>query len=313
MHAFTLFRYRVIICFVLPLTLTISLTGCYKEVDDLQLLQGPKLVVYSVISPQDTVLTVRITQSTPLFESAQTGGAVTNASVRLSDGITSVELAHRTKGIYTVTASRLAILPDRTYFLTVTTPEGLRAEATCKVPKRANDAITQVQLDPIQEELITGFFLSVEWQDAPGEGDHYRIFAKSPTLLRYTRQGPDQPDQIDTLHPRPIHFQQGEIYTQDAGKDGQKYRVAQGSFIAGSSINSKGQYIQLFERKFRLVLLTTDRAYYQYHQSLQRYEAANSDGNPDDPFAEPTLVFSNVEGGLGVFAAYQKYEREVTF
>jgi hypothetical protein len=225
-------------------------------------------------------------------------------------------LAHRTKGTYTVTASRLAILPDRTYFLTVTTPEGLRAEATCTVPKRANDAITQVQLDPIQEELITGFSLSIEWQDAPGEGDYYRIFAKAPALLLYTRQGPDQPDKIDTLSPYVIQFQQGEVYMQDVGKDGQKFRVTRGGFVTERSINSAGQYIQSLERKVRVVLLTTDQAYYQYYQSLQRYEAANGDytkTNRDDPFAEPSLMFTNIEGGLGVFAAYQKYEKEVEF
>ncbi|MBD0254725.1 MAG: DUF4249 family protein, partial [Cytophagales bacterium] len=51
-------------------------------------------------------------------------------------------------------------------------------------------------------------------------------------------------------------------------------------------------------------LLHTDRAYFEYHRTLR----ANADSNP---FAEPVLLYSNVEGGLGVFAAFNRTTLEV--
>ena len=52
-----------------------------------------------------------------------------------------------------------------------------------------------------------------------------------------------------------------------------------------------------------LYLAVTDRAYYLYHESLQQHRYAQ-----DNPFAEPVLVYHNVTGGLGVFAAYNQIQ-----
>jgi hypothetical protein len=46
-------------------------------------------------------------------------------------------------------------------------------------------------------------------------------------------------------------------------------------------------------------LFNTDEPYYRYHQSLRN-------SNNDNPFAEPAPVYSNITGGLGVFAAYNQ-------
>jgi hypothetical protein len=48
-------------------------------------------------------------------------------------------------------------------------------------------------------------------------------------------------------------------------------------------------------------LLHTDRHYYQYHLSVR-----GASRSQDNPFAEPTLIYSNVTGGLGIFAAYNR-------
>lgn len=48
-------------------------------------------------------------------------------------------------------------------------------------------------------------------------------------------------------------------------------------------------------------LLHTDEHYFLYHRSVR-----NASYSQDNPFAEPVLVYTNVEGGLGVFAAYNR-------
>jgi len=48
-----------------------------------------------------------------------------------------------------------------------------------------------------------------------------------------------------------------------------------------------------------LELRTTTKSYYDYHVSLSRsYASQNS------PFNEPTLTYSNVDNGIGVFSSY---------
>jgi hypothetical protein len=39
--------------------------------------------------------------------------------------------------------------------------------------------------------------------------------------------------------------------------------------------------------------------YYRFHKALSNYNQSN-------PFVEPTIVYSNVENGLGVFAGYRQ-------
>lgn len=41
----------------------------------------------------------------------------------------------------------------------------------------------------------------------------------------------------------------------------------------------------------------SDENYYKYHRSLE------TSGN-DNPFTEPSLVYTNINNGLGCFAAY---------
>jgi hypothetical protein len=48
----------------------------------------------------------------------------------------------------------------------------------------------------------------------------------------------------------------------------------------------------------RIYLLSTDKPYYDFHRSAENISLG------DGPFTEPTLLYSNVSGGLGIFASY---------
>jgi hypothetical protein len=49
--------------------------------------------------------------------------------------------------------------------------------------------------------------------------------------------------------------------------------------------------------------METDADYYKYHTSLNSYSGT------DEPFTEFSPVYSNVEGGFGVFASYVRYKK----
>jgi hypothetical protein len=48
----------------------------------------------------------------------------------------------------------------------------------------------------------------------------------------------------------------------------------------------------------RIYLLSTDKPYYDFHKSLENFSLG------DSPFSEPSFLYNNVNGGLGIFASY---------
>ncbi|MEZ4829242.1 MAG: DUF4249 family protein [Bacteroidia bacterium] len=58
-------------------------------------------------------------------------------------------------------------------------------------------------------------------------------------------------------------------------------------------------FIKTFHQKWILRLGTTDSAFYKYYQTFERQKDAFS-----NPFSEPTPVYTNIEGGLGIWAGF---------
>ena len=289
------------------------LAGCELTANNVEIPETrPKLVLTSFISPQDTLLTVNVGWSVPIYGTPPAGSQLSDGTVvTLSDGTTTVRLsldANVNPTRFSTPARNLPITPGGTYFLSVTTPDGLRARASCTVPARANDQWT-TSLD--SAESVNGprnakeYSLGVKWQDAPGEGDYYRIFAEIPGSWTGAIGPPNRPSRVDTVYFY-LNFKQGDVYTQDRGQDGREFAVREAKFFPFSPGPGSGS-VRL-ERKINVVLLTTDRNYYEFHRNVNQYQDSE-----DNPFAEPTPLYSNVEGGLGVFAAYQRAKREVWY
>ncbi len=55
-----------------------------------------------------------------------------------------------------------------------------------------------------------------------------------------------------------------------------------------------------------IYLLTTDRHYYEYHRSLSRYQFTTG-------LEDPVKIYSNVKGGLGIFASYRQFRTAFIF
>jgi hypothetical protein len=76
----------------------------------------------------------------------------------------------------------------------------------------------------------------------------------------------------------------------DKGKDGQKLFL--------KTIELSTSYESADSAFLKIYLFNTDKAYFDFHNSFLNYSGGR------DPFTENSPVFSNIEGGLGVFAAY---------
>ncbi|WP_373331262.1 DUF4249 domain-containing protein [Salmonirosea aquatica] len=289
-----------------------------------------QLTLFGFISPQDTVIRIKVGQTRPVFGEPTSGStdffvmegdtlvwvgdALPTASVTISDGQATATLPFQaSERLYAIPVSQFPIQAGKTYTLTVT--DGTRtAQATCTIPLR-QVAVKNYSLDTV----ITSSFgnrdstltLNFTWDDLRGQEDYYRIRAYELFEYSVVRVDTNELFLVESRRSATSYFNwtgtdSRSVFQSDANLDGTTFSSPQGrkklenptmySNLGGSAVKpqrgpeSKGIFIQL---------LHTDVHYYQYHRSVQRSRG-------DNPFMEPSLVYTNVVGGLGVFAGYNR-------
>ncbi|GAB3262093.1 hypothetical protein GCM10027347_27550 [Larkinella harenae] len=268
-----------------------------------------KLVLLGFISPQDTIVAVRVGMTRPIADANYTSnyGVVKNASVTLSTGGQSVQLTYNGKNdYYQIDAKKFVIRAGETYQLSVKTPEGLQASSVCTVPQSAR--LQKVRLDSAEDASHQKqYFVRYFWQDSPKTANYYQtnglfVYAKSCPTCK-TDANPKL-----TSENQPVLFEAlGQISTllSDQSKDGSVLESCRG-YLSQSKVNQvvaeKATFFSLYEKaSVRATLLNVDEAYYKYHQALELQKKSES-----NPFAEPVLMPSNINGGLGCFAGYNQ-------
>lgn len=298
--------------YLLLILLLASCNSLRQEVEPKGIVQEPeKLVVACFISPQDTALAARVTRSSPVLGTANPFNSdVTSATVTLSDGSQSVMLRIKTGTVYgdlynayRADPRELPIVAGKTYTLTVRVPDGREVTATCTVPGPV--ALNQVTLD---SSVTTDFGLSrkeyyarMRWHDPAGQANFYRVAGNNEFTYTYTtRTSPNAPLRDTTMRMwGDWYFNNGSTLT-DIGRDGQEIVSGRGRLaISYSWINGKQQ--GSFPRQLNAHLLNVEENYYRYHDAVERQNQAG-----DNPFAEPVLIPSNIQGGLGCFGAYNR-------
>lgn len=291
----------------LALSSLLALTGCGSlrtEISpDILGLESAKLVVTGFLSPQDTVLAVKLTQSQTVLgdsiSASLTDGNVTNATVTLSDGSKTVSLRYKANGYlyYSARAEQLPIITGRTYTLNVTTPEGRQASATCTIPPPVS--LSTVGVDSLTENSRTRrYFVQATWQDPAGQKNYYQTVgtlqmpvsqtttASSTTVAGTTYSNLNFDDDFRGLF-------------DDSDTDGTKFTSGR-AFIGNVAIASAVGFRRQFKgSQISVSLLAVDATYYQYRSAVIRQGRVR--GNP---FAEPVLIPSNITGGLGCFSGY---------
>ena len=120
--------------------------------------------------------------------------------------------------------------------------------------------------------------IKAKFSDIEGENNFYRFFG---TVRGYSKNS----------------FMTGEVafdneFISDRDMDGKSIVVNMdeqfGYFL---SIAKDSLFLKLY-------LFNTEKSYYQYHKSLLNYT------DSDNPFSEPTPMYSNINGGFGVFSSY---------
>jgi hypothetical protein len=263
-----------------------------------------KLVVHSYISPQDTAIIVKVERSNPVvgIETA-VGGityAIAEATVTMGDGVGVVAIPfNKTTNDFRMSASKLPIIAGKTYTLKIKLPDGKMVEASCKVPEAVK--IKEWKLDSLpangRNNNNVGFDKGARliWQDPAGVGNFYRV--QGAYYLQYQTQTSGQAATTN-YYQSAFSMRESRKATElfnDSKNDGSLFASGIGRFprpnVSNGATNVK--------TKIELILISCDEGYFNYHKSLENYSGNN-------PFSEPTLVSSNITGGLGCFGAYNQ-------
>ncbi len=245
----------------------------------------PKLVVYSYISPDQDSVKVWVTQSVPLYTThpyfSDQYPPITDATVTISDGTQTFPLQFSAAiGQYFTTDFQPQ--SGATYSLEVITPRNQKATAQCTVPNTAIPVIEfiSIEQDPTETQLRA---LTFGIQDAAGNGNYYRVSA----AIYYHYEG------MSEAYFNKIYFDKGEEFISDINNNGGVFIYKTGWIYPGAPTD-----------KLEISVFITDENYFNYHRTINTYQDEN-------PFSEPTPVYSNINGGLGVFAAYRNSITEI--
>lgn len=299
------------------LFLTLFLAACESLVSDVDPSKLPqvdsKLVVQCFISPQATRTNVVVTESTPLFaEPGLKGGVIPNAIVKLSDGTKEVTVPFDTANqLYSIAKEAFIVSPGKTYFLSVT--DGARkVTATSTVPANAVPPSTY-RIDTSYSGNVTypdtTLRLRMSWNDIAGEINYYRIRA-SVDVEYSIPDGVDAGVAKEKRTRNRFNFGWDDTigrndFRNDVNLDGTVFNSPIGRVqlpgVVRFGFGTEGTYTVYPKNKVISVTMeiyNTDDNYYKYHRSLQ------TRGDADNPFVEPSLIYTNIEGGLGCFGSY---------
>ncbi len=262
--------------------LALSLFSCEQDADIKLPETDPKLVVSCFISPDVDSVMAFIDWSRPVFSSEDVERPNDNLEVSITDGSNEAFFQYDFNiGQYVLSLAEYPLALGVEYTLRVKAPTGEEVVAQTTIPAEL-PLIESATLDSSNYvnnfgEEINEFIYKTTLRDNSSDFQYYRF-------IYYNE---------DFWFP-------GESYSYI---EGQNYRddesLVDGKIYVEENITYYG-YNGAVSNK-RLAVLNCSESYYRYHKTLQNQNFGN-------PFAEPTIVYSNIEGGLGAFGAYRMVE-----
>jgi hypothetical protein len=281
------------LCIALFLIVTFIISSCEPEVvTTLNLPQEePRLAISAILESGDTLHSVFLTQSVSY---QQSGGPlmneVSNGTITISDGDKSVILIHVGGAEYRFYDADMPVLSGKTYTITAEAPGfSNKAYGSCTIPDDFQPELEFVSMKKqggqYEEYWQMGFrFRSV----TPGDS-YYRI-SGSVIAIPYSK---------DSAH----SHQKIEIYATGSNKELLHLESSTNQWhdmtyqlwdYFGMEV-----YDSLVPTDAEFRIYRTDEAYYKFHYPFIVNGYWGSDGNP---FAEPTIIYTNITNGYGIAA-----------
>ncbi|MFW5793457.1 MAG: DUF4249 domain-containing protein [Bacteroidota bacterium] len=261
----------------------------------------PKIVVNSFISPADTAVMVMLTWSKPINsnESYWVPEIIDNATVKIAETGESYSRLHYypERKFYSLSTNDFPIEAGKNYSLKVELPDGQIAESECFVPF-INESLNL---------LDTGTVVLNEWEEVfrveysfthtgVNESYYYTNAYRDRKVLNYNNgEWFTETEEFWIIY--------GENFIQATEDEEKDYLIKAEIYNYDEEFDFEGK-IKEEELYLHILLLTTDEHYYKYHKDLEYYY-------PDDLFSESVHVYSNIKGGLGIFAGYNMHKLKI--
>lgn len=263
--------------------------GCESYIKDVKLPEfEKKMTLFAFLNPQDSVTYLTVGSNQNLFGELNKAGLNGKTSGTISDGVKEITLDPYKNGLK-FRKKDFPLEYGKSYFIKISNDEGLQAEASCHIPRLIRFNIRADTFSIVEPFIYEGkkfrrIDYNVHLTDPQGEENYYRFLCLARTYYTnpINRKKYSNRTQID--------FEKSLF--SDAGKDGMEI-TAKTDY--GLNYFFESNYDSAF---ITFYILNTERSYFLYHNSLQKYTSG------DNPFSEVTPVFSNVSGGLGVFTSY---------
>ena len=276
-YSFSIKRFLSAYSLCLYISILIFFQSCVKDADVKIPAVEKKLVVVSFISPQDSLIKVAISLTQPIYNTKPSTDVINNADVRISSILGSYKLLFNPiEQKYIIDSSQLKIRAGITYTIEVNTPDGKNASGSTTIPDLNTTLIAKIERIVSTKYTHT---LHCIWLDNYGSEDYYKLAVQYP---HYT----------DSL---------GNYYDETA------YNLVSDKNYDGQTLTSNVNFSYDGLTDLYGYLLHLSQEYYLYQEKLDL--SINSSG----PFSEPVQLFTNINGGLGVFAGFNQFKIKATF
>jgi hypothetical protein len=293
------------------------LGACSSHFFDLTLNVDPppyikQLVVHTFMNNGDTALVCQVTRNTGLLTSATDQDLyITDATVQLlEDGKLKATLqpvtGQNSLSLYSTPAGNGFFQSGKTYELKVQHADFPNVSAMQTMPSPCTvDSVRFRKDGGISTDGEHLFALDAYLKDAPGVKNYYSIAAKA---------------YYDQVYPK--YDQNGNVigydtFTYDAGRifpetDDPNVTLAGSQivvtdqFFDGKSYKLSFKSYQNSYTKFRVYVHSITQDYYLYLLSAQQKSDA-----ADSPISEPVTVYTNLNGGIGIFGMYWVQEFKI--
>lgn len=274
------------------------LSSCIKEIEFTSDEVTPRIVLNALLRP-DSVISVNVSHSLNVLDQADIQ-ALTTASVKLYDGNGNYieDLVHQGDGDYR-SPSLLIPSAGNSYRIEVSHADYASVNANTSVPAAIAPQIIDTATTLIAQENV--FRVRFRYQDPAGVKNHYCVrFYQHYMEYLYDNFG-NIVDSID--HFDPIWSSTNSIYFDDAGDifDTKNQLYSRDLVYDGQTVDVDF-YIPLWignVPEIYIAFSNSSEEYFYFSKSYDLYQSTNG-----DPFAQPVQIYSNVNGGIGIFAGY---------
>jgi hypothetical protein len=267
-----------------------GLQSCRKDAEVKLPNVEPKLVISSFISPQDSLIQVAVSLSSPLYNNPEISNKYSpllDATVTINIGTNSYNLTYNSiLERYVIDSFQLKITAGLTYYLSVKAPDGKFADANTTIPLLNNTLTYTVSKKTASNNEYT---LQGTWVDNDiNNRNDYRF---DVTYIDYIIYG-GYIDTVGDFNDTIKYWPSNKVFTNDD---------------EGSIFKKELQFNYRTNKNDTVFtrLTTISQEYVDYYEKIDKAIALG------DQFSEPVQMYPNIKGGFGVFAGFNEYKLRV--